>query len=684
MTTGGQTWQDAILAHFTPKRESMLLAIDPDSLLRDDALLAAIQNSNYDVLELGDEVAFRDGFERNYRSRWDAGEARHIVVVAHTTDAARHIPYDLWQKSRRVELSVANLFTHLNAIVVRDLDNAYYADLYPAHQQLVARHEMQRGERQTIEFILRAVFGLDPLAAGDPARWVEFLIHKHYSGRTLPPALEAYVAERLLPLAGPIGLRRAFLTDAAAFYAWLGSQWAAYVASFDSQPAPAGLAGVAATASRPPTLDFSDSRLRPLLGYLFAEGLVARAPLPAGLSPERAWMAYGLSLGGLQAETVVKQQALGAVYMLKARLGRFCKLEEAGLPAGPTDLRDWLNLAAEWAEVVHAVNTLPETLYVEIKADLAAARAALDRHFWAFLQARYSAADYYSDNRGPITVAAINGWLSRAVKPDARLALVCCDGMALDAWRLLADHLRSMLPGLTFDENRTFALAPTVTPVSRQALFAGRPPTAFGDTIGRTDQDPARWKAYWINHDVPKTRVTFQTFNASGPDLAALQAVLDSQNRRLGILLNLFDDVMHLTKETPAGADKRVYYDTVRSHLRNGHIEQLFDLLLSAGYRLFVTADHGGIAGQGIGLTPPRALIETYARRVVIFDRPALAQEYAATHGLRYFRTKALPPEMHPVYLPGTDLFAGQGAAQVSHGGLSLEELVVPFVEIRR
>ncbi len=671
MPPNSTTWQQTILAYFTPKRESMLLAIDPDNLLRDDALLAAIQNSNYDVLELGDEVTFRDAFERNYRSRWDAGEARHIVVVVHTTDAERHIPYDLWQKGRRVELSVANLFTHLNAIVVRGLDNAYYADLYPAHQQLVARHEMQRGERQTIEFILRAVFGLDPLAAGDPARWVEFLIHKHYSARTLPPALEAYVAERLLPLAGPIGLRREFLTDASAFYAWLGAAWAHYVAqAAGSEPGPA--------------VNFGDPRLRPLLGYLFAEGLVTRAPLPAGLPAERAWMACGLSLGSARAETAVKQEALGAVYTLKARLGRFSKLEETGLPAGPTDLRDWLNLGAEWAEVVHAANTLPEALYAEIRTDLAAARAALDSYFWAFLQARYSAVDYYSDNRGPISLAAVNGWLHRAVKPESRLALVCCDGMSLDAWRLLADHLRATLPGVTFDEDRTYAIAPTVTPISRQALFAGRLPAAFGDTIGRTDQDAARWKAYWVNHDTPESRVAYQAISATSPDLAPLKALTEGRNRRLGLLLNLFDDVMHLTKDTPADADKRVYYDTLRSHLRNGHVERIFDLLLAAGYRVFVTADHGGIAGRGVGLTPPRALIETYARRVVIFDRMELAKEYAEAHSLRYFRTKALPPDVHPVYLEGTDLFAARGATQVSHGGLSLEELFVPFVEVKR
>lgn len=55
-------WQQVILAHFTPKRERMLLVIDPHNLMRDDTLLAQVQNSNYDVLELDDEVSFRYTF----------------------------------------------------------------------------------------------------------------------------------------------------------------------------------------------------------------------------------------------------------------------------------------------------------------------------------------------------------------------------------------------------------------------------------------------------------------------------------------------------------------------------------------------------------------------------------------------------------------------------------------------
>jgi len=67
-------------------------------------------------------------------------------------------PYDLWQKGRRIELSVSALFPILNAIVVRQLDHACYDDLYPAHQALLAHNEKLLLERQTIEFILRTVF----------------------------------------------------------------------------------------------------------------------------------------------------------------------------------------------------------------------------------------------------------------------------------------------------------------------------------------------------------------------------------------------------------------------------------------------------------------------------------------------------------------------------------------------
>ncbi len=676
------TWQQAILAHFKPKKERMLLVVDPDNLLRDDALLAEIQNSNYDILELADEVTFRNTFERTYRSRWDEGEARHLVVVVHTTNGARHIPYDLRQKSKYLELSVADLFPNLNAITVRQLDNVYYTDLYPAHQQLVAHNELLRGERPTIEFILRVVFDLEPAATGNPARWVEFLIDKHYSARELPPALEEYLVQNLLPGVIQFGLRPEFLTDAPAFYTWLGEQWATYVANLTTADQPPHASRITPHAS----IDFADARLRPLLGYLFTEGLVPRAPALPSLPAGYDWLAIGLTTTrkGTRDAQGVKELGAQALYNLKARLGRFQAMDTVSCPKPTTDVRDWLNLAAEWAEIVYQANSLPQSDYQQVQGELSAARRTIDTHFWGFVRARYGAVSYYQDNKGPISLMAVNPWLDQKVEAEARLALLCFDGLALDQWFLLRDYLHSVQPDLIFYENRTYALAPTITPISRQALFAGRPPTVFAETINTTGQDADRWQAYWVNHNIPERRVAHLAVKVNGQGLDRVQMVVESKNRRLGVLINLFDDVMHAVKDMPAKADKRVYYDTLRSHLENGRLAELFDLLLDHNYRLFVTADHGNIAGLGSGLKPPKALIESYARRVAIFDKESLADDYAQSHNLRRFSLKTLPPDVHPVYLPGNQLFDVEGATKISHGGLSLEELVVPFVEVER
>ena len=70
--------------------------------------------------------------------------------------------------------------------------------------------------------------------------------------------------------------------------------------------------------------------------------------------------------------------------------------------------------------------------------------------------------------------------------------------------------------------------------------------------------------------------------------------------------------------------------------------------------------------------------------RVAIFDSEVLAREFADQHATTYFRTKSLPPALHPVYPKGNAMFDKSQAGQISHGGLSIEELIVPFIEVTR
>jgi hypothetical protein len=140
---------------------------------------------------------------------------------------------------------------------------------------------------------------------------------------------------------------------------------------------------------------------------------------------------------------------------------------------------------------------------------------------------------------------------------------------------------------------------------------------------------------------------------------------------------------MHSAKDLKVG--KRVFYDTLISYLNNSATDEFFELLLGAGYRVFITSDHGNVDAAGIGLRSPKALVETYAKRVAIFDQESIAQAFVSKHAernLTLFRPVFLPDDLYPVYPPADGLFASRRSAGISHGGLSVEEMIVPFVEV--
>lgn len=672
MKADHETWQKSILALFQPKKESMVVVIDPDNLLSDETLLAEIQASSYDILKLEDEVSFRNRFERNYRSRWDAGEPRHVVIVVHTTERERHIPYDLLVKGKRVEVGVSGLFQNLNALVIKELDHAYYQELFEGHQSLLAKHEMLRGERQTVEFILRVVFGIEPAGAINVARFVELIIDKHYRGRDIPKAVEQYIVENLLVKLSNFGIVSTFFSDPEQFYDWLSKQWVLFVQAKEGQK------------SSPSVLFFEDARIKIALPNLFADGKIQRYEGKESIHANTPWMAVGLDTSHSENQEVKEPSSEVAEFNLHARINRFKSITEEDLPQGKTDIRDWLNIAADWAEVVFKANSLPQESYVRIQSDFFSARSNLNQHFLKFIQSRFSATDYYQDNKGPVTLAAVNSWLYQNVNIDERLALICFDGMALDQWHLLKAFVNQGITNLAFQDYRTYALAPSITPISRQALFSGRRPDSFADTWDKTTKDGDRWQSYWVHRETHKRKVAFVPVKAGDSNLSTIEEVVDSKNTRLGILINLFDDAVHAIKGMPFESDKRVLYSTLSAFLSNSYLEQLLSHLLKGGYRIFITSDHGNISGQGCGIMPPKAFIETYGRRAAIFDQASLAQEFAdKSHGL-YFRTKSLPPSVHPVFQLGSDLYSYKGSVEISHGGLSLEELVVPFVEVKK
>ncbi len=81
-------------------------------------------------------------------------------------------------------------------------------------------------------------------------------------------------------------------------------------------------------------------------------------------------------------------------------------------------------------------------------------------------------------------------FVAREIGDDttAKATLVVVDGLALDQWAVMRQQLAEQRPGWRFREDAAFAWVPTITSVSRQAIFAGSPPFYFPNSIHTTNK----------------------------------------------------------------------------------------------------------------------------------------------------------------------------------------------------
>ena len=97
------SWRDRILSEFTPGAARLTLVADPDGLLLEEGVLAAVRERGFDLLAFDDPVAFRYAYESGFRSRWDRGEGEDLAVVLRFAGGDLDaLPHDLLQGGPQV------------------------------------------------------------------------------------------------------------------------------------------------------------------------------------------------------------------------------------------------------------------------------------------------------------------------------------------------------------------------------------------------------------------------------------------------------------------------------------------------------------------------------------------------------------------------------------------------------
>ncbi|MEI7996010.1 MAG: BREX-3 system phosphatase PglZ [Methylococcaceae bacterium] len=657
-------WIERILNEFPADLAHLWIVADPDDMLLDEQILSSLRARGFEVLPFEDSVVFRAEYEERYRAVWDSGNAgpANSLILQLRGNNVNDLPWDYLRQARIVSLSLAHLFPQLSYGVVRQIGAEYLAALFDAQSKHVSQ---SLGEALTKDFILTHIFriGVHFISRAEEL-WTE-LLRLHYRGDGLPPILSMHVAQVLgeqaafknLPIADLFSSKSKCLRI-------VQDAWYRYLAKRN-------VTGAKTAEPTPPDfvvkteVPFDNSEVWVIVDSMFLEGTLHPLVVQGLLVDLPDWAKVGIVQDPYAMRNLVQEGIKNLIQTL---------------PTQDSSYRNWMQMSRHLGELIARFHGLDAALADGIRASVYDLLRTADEHLREWLTKHYTDLSSLPVAKAPVMVSHIPRFLSmRRNAGETRIVLLVCDGLAIDQWVHIREHLTKQAKQWSFDENACFAWLPTLTSVSRQAIFSGLKPREFADTIDTTASEPNLWSRFWAGHGLRSNEVLYRKGIRRTEHLAELESSLNNSSIKIaGIVVDTIDEIVH-----GAGLGKRGISNQVVSWCESGFIDQLLMLLLDKGFHVYLTADHGNIEAVGQGRPNQGVAPELRGERVRTYRNEALAAESAMSNPNTFrLDIAGLPADFKLLFADNRTAFVPKGEQVVVHGGISVEELIVPFVKI--
>lgn len=371
---------------------------------------------------------------------------------------------------------------------------------------------------------------------------------------------------------------------------------------------------------------------------------------------EQRWGArYWLGILGWDSQLDQGQQVSP---MLTRKLRQFLAQE-------PLVGRDWLQGAEDMA-------TLRLAHYRKLEGVDGNLLQALDQRFEEWVEQDYGLLQSLSPYPEPTMVHQVVHYMAHQ-KEVAKWALLVLDGMSYADWL----YIRSLMDLSRYQvtERAVFAWVPTITSVSRKAIFSGKVPRDFGQSLATTSGEEILWQQFWAGK---VHGVRFQkTADGMDPNVL-LRSIRNECSDVLGLVANMVDSLAHSAKMGMSQflSDVRLWVNP------GGWLPQVIDGLLDQGFQVIITSDHGHVPVKGIGRPPTGDIPDSKGQRVQVFPSNVLRDQVGGEWGVSWPHLSGLPTNYLPLLAPTGKAYASHGQQLLSHGGISMEELIVPMIRI--
>lgn len=317
-----------------------------------------------------------------------------------------------------------------------------------------------------------------------------------------------------------------------------------------------------------------------------------------------------------------------------------------------TSYKKWFNIADEKARIDR----------FSAEYEIALDTTEINLRFRDYILKHYGKLSTSMDRESPVLVSKAMEFMHEHSK---KFIVIVMDGMSEFDWRIMSKSFN----GVHYQHTAVFAMIPTVTSVSRQCLLSNKYPREL-ESPWTQSKEKQEFIACAKNMGFTNNQISYQRgYDADFSALICCGAVI----------INDIDDMVHGQKQGRIGMFNDISVMTKQKKLVN-----MTRRLLMAGFDVYITADHGNTTRRGMGkLMSAGVETETKSRCMLVLRKFADKDGMKEKHGMLEFPKTYLPKEYDYLICDVGDSFDVKGEEVMSHGGISIDECVVPFIKIK-
>jgi len=285
-----------------------------------------------------------------------------------------------------------------------------------------------------------------------------------------------------------------------------------------------------------------------------------------------------------------------------------------------------------------------------------------------------------------------------------KVFMIVIDNFRLDQWRVLSEEIGDMFD---IDEETYITILPTATQYARNSIFSGLMPVQIAEMYPElwVDEDDEEGKNLnegpLIKTQLDRFRrhdtFSYNKINDSNGADKFIQKFKQLENNDLNVLvINFIDMLSHARTESKMvrelANNESAYRSITLSWFRHSVLSELFKLLAQSNYTVIITTDHGSIrASRPVKVVGDRNTntnlryklgknLNYNSKEVFVIKEPRKAQLPAPNLSTSYVFATG---DSFFAYPNNYNYYVSYYKDTFQHGGISMEEMIVPLVTMR-